>query len=149
MTAEEWLACNDAQQMLHALQNVASERKLRLFAVACCNRIDHIFSPKYQAAVALAERFADAELHETVIAAFRETFAPHECYTHGVEFYIEMAALDVTRLEAVDPENPDRTAAFEAAEHCLVSTNDAESHAAALAGNEADGRATCESLRPI
>jgi hypothetical protein len=39
VTEQEWLDCADPGKMLDYLHSIASERKLRLFACACCRRI--------------------------------------------------------------------------------------------------------------
>jgi len=59
MTEQEWLKCRSPQQMLEFLQDRASERKLRLFAVACCRRIQHVYGSQGRAALDLTEQFAD------------------------------------------------------------------------------------------
>src|SRR5688572_10166679 len=74
MTEAEWSTSTDPSNMLHSLWGRGvSDRKLRLFAVACCRRIegwtrahDTPTQPYYwgviiRDAVSTAERFADGE----------------------------------------------------------------------------------------
>src|SRR5688572_20821405 len=61
MIETEWLASSDPHPMLEFLRGRASSRKLRLFAVACCRRIEHMFVPEIRAALDVAERFADGQ----------------------------------------------------------------------------------------
>jgi hypothetical protein len=60
MTEEEWLSSAYPPTMLHGIEGLASERKLRLFAIQCCRRIwDRITDPRCRAAVEFAERFVE------------------------------------------------------------------------------------------
>ena len=78
MTESEWDACTEPRRMLHFLLGTdhpriedveafpackASDRKLRLFACACYDRVRHLLdSPLAQAAVEVAERFAESKV---------------------------------------------------------------------------------------
>jgi len=73
MTEHEWLACAKPEPMLKFLQGKASERKLRLFACACCRRIWRLLThADSRAVVDVAERYADGlERKKTLTAARR------------------------------------------------------------------------------
>src|ERR1043165_6273371 len=62
MTEQEWLRCSDPEILLRFLRGkMISDRKLRLFAVACCRRLFQAIQVDARDvhAVDVAERYAD------------------------------------------------------------------------------------------
>jgi hypothetical protein len=72
MTEAEWLACADTSPMLDFLRTSATNRKLRLFAVACCRRVWHwMDDARSRKAVDVAEQYADGATQESERRATR------------------------------------------------------------------------------
>ena len=70
MIEAEWLACTDPKPMLVLVRGKVSERKLRLFAAACCRNIwDLLRDKRCRQAVEVAERFADGQARLDELAA--------------------------------------------------------------------------------
>jgi hypothetical protein len=60
MTEEEWQSCTDFKAMADALQGWVSPRKDRLFNVACCRRVWHLYRKgAVRDAILVGERYAD------------------------------------------------------------------------------------------
>jgi hypothetical protein len=95
MTEAEWLALTDVQAMYVFLRETTtlfktrwqghravprfafSDRKSRLFAVACCRRIQHLISVEaVRAVVDVAEQFADGRVTEAQLQAAVEGSGP-------------------------------------------------------------------------
>jgi hypothetical protein len=87
MKEQKWLRCADPHKMLKFLQGKASDRKLRLFAVACCHRIERLLTDKrLLQGIEASERSADdprlRESLQSVAAAveqvYQETCEPYD-----------------------------------------------------------------------
>ena len=94
MTEAEWLVCDDLVRMVDFLRRRCSERKLRLFEVACCLRLGRFLVPEIAAALATAERFADGA------ASARQLLAARKAADHANSTLV--------------PEAPERYAAYAA-----------------------------------
>jgi hypothetical protein len=79
MTEAEWLACTNPQLMIEFLRPKASDRKIRLFAVACCRRVwSSLQHEEFRDAVRTAELFADGLVDRAeMLRAYEKAFAMH------------------------------------------------------------------------
>jgi hypothetical protein len=66
MTEAEWLACTNPTSMLEFLRAKAPDRKLRLFACACCRRAWHLLPKAVRKVVQASERYADGLMGKEV-----------------------------------------------------------------------------------
>jgi hypothetical protein len=98
MTEAEWLECGNPRRMLEYLGRIEnfSQRKLRLFAVACCREIVHL-CPEPQrlflTGLEAAERFADGLISEAELTEADEPLVEIE---RRLEDGPEDDSLDVT-----------------------------------------------------
>jgi hypothetical protein len=83
MNEQEWLQCTDPAQMLEFLKDKTTDRKCRLFAVACCQRVWHLLTEIGKEAVCCAERFADGTATAKELAS-----ADNAGYWHGNALFI-------------------------------------------------------------
>jgi hypothetical protein len=73
MTEAEWLQCSDPEHILPFLRDRISDRKLRLFACACCRRQwPLIKDERLRAAIEVAERFADGQVRVRELLTARD-----------------------------------------------------------------------------
>jgi hypothetical protein len=73
MTEADWLNCDDPRPMLEFLNPQADERRLRLFAVACCRRVwDLLTDRRSRGAIETAERYADRAETDRELTEARE-----------------------------------------------------------------------------
>jgi hypothetical protein len=76
MTEAEWAACTNPTAALTFLRGQASDRKMRLFAVACCRKLwEFIRDERLRKATDVAEQFADAGVTASELRAADESTA--------------------------------------------------------------------------
>ena len=94
MTEAEWLTSTDPTTMMNYLRERASNRKKRLFAVACCRRLSHlVVETGWHNVLEITEQYADGSVPSGILdsalqqiasiatALYDQTGDPQERYT--------------------------------------------------------------------
>jgi hypothetical protein len=107
MTEQEWAGCDDPEAMLGLVGEGGNERKLRLFACACCRRAwDERVEARIRAAVEAAERFADGGISLPALDAARRAAEQAEGEI-GEEAVNELRRLSAELYPEMDQSDPD------------------------------------------
>jgi hypothetical protein len=108
----EWPSCADPRPMLVALQGKASERKLRLFAVACCRQLGPLLSdPRITTALDVAERHADgASTQADLEAALRGASRAQHAQRRKALLFAYAAVMDACGPGPVGPGAAEKSA---------------------------------------
>jgi hypothetical protein len=86
MTEAEWLQFTDFGPVSDYLQSIASRRKARLYAVACCRSVERwLTEPCCWRAIESSEKLADELLPKQALAAARKNFPAAERFRFRAE----------------------------------------------------------------
>jgi hypothetical protein len=84
MTEQEWLECTDPKPMLEFLRGKTTDRKLRLFAVACCRRVWHLLHKRGRRAITITEHFVDGMATPSALEQARARLSHNTYWDDGV-----------------------------------------------------------------
>jgi hypothetical protein len=157
MTDVKWLKCEDPEAMLTVLQNKVSDRKLRLFACACCHRIAHfVVDDRSRTAIAILEQYADGQASDEQLVVADEanqemlgrsgTEAAHDAATYTIACAV---GVPQDGPSAVDTTKNARLTAHGAAGTIAIAPDRTQSKRAQQAARKVESRAQAVLLRDI
>ncbi len=103
MTEAEWLAATDPTPMLDFVRGKATDRKRRLFAVACCRRISDMDEKWMGVAILAAEQFADGLCGREEMERYRRL--AEELAFETDDDFVEVVSVAIGRAADVDRED--------------------------------------------
>jgi hypothetical protein len=146
MIEAEWLASADPEAMLPFLDGKASDRKLRLFACACCRRVWHLLTDaQSRHAIEVAERYADGRAGVKDLAGAKMLAAGAASRTDRAAW----AAYWTTSPRAAGSVWNASTAAVEAAARAAARAADTDRDAAWRSAHSASAREQAHLLRDL
>jgi hypothetical protein len=106
LTEAEWLRCTDPYRMMHYLDwglGIVSERKRRLFAIACSRLVWGLLDEAGRSAVEAAERYVEGQAtREEMLAASEAAMLAAQAMPHGDDGLGEGDAIACAGLAAAD-----------------------------------------------
>ena len=149
MVERDWVASLHPLSMLEHLAGAASDRKLRLFACACCRRIwDLLHHEACRKAVDIAEKFAEGKAERDAMA-----IASALAYTDDVDFAciaaFHASSTDYAPYELARFACENAAAAAEVAQLEIVDLSDGQSPEAYADAFAAEPAAQADLLRDI
>jgi hypothetical protein len=103
----EWLACDEPELMLDCLWGKASDRKLRLFSVACCRHVwPSMRDERFRNAVLAAELFADSKIDQEELRQVRQAAVQASVQLSGNDEALAVAAVAISVAAIPAPTDP-------------------------------------------
>jgi hypothetical protein len=105
MTEAEWAISTDPFQMLNALRDRLSPRKLRLFALACCRHIWHLMDDEDRVVVELAEGYCDGKdvTKEQLTLAYRGLEQRPPTEAGSPQYFTKLATWKAAWIVQIEP----------------------------------------------
>ena len=156
MTETEWMTCTNPELMVAFLRGKVSDRKLRLFAIACCRNIwDLVDDERSRLAVETSERYVEglvgraelARVHTLAKTVLDEEFEHFEEFCRSEDAFAHSAARSAAADTAAEPFQAYRVASQASTARVLATGSHVLEEM--RAAKEAENRFQCNLLRDL